>query len=134
MKQTAKEEMEKYLTTEDILKSNDGNYQKTKELFPDFISWVERSFHRADIIKKIKFYVEDQEVEHASVTFYTEKHYYKMSIYPKYLGCVMSSRLPRAGEEHIRGMDLLNGKNTIKTWNRMLGAIISTELKAIGEY
>jgi len=45
-----------------------------------------------------------------------------------YLGCIASSRKPRAGETWTRGNDLADGDLTLETWNRILGDIVSYEL------
>lgn len=45
-----------------------------------------------------------------------------------YLGCVASSRKPRAGETWTRGSDLADGPLTKETWYRILGDIVSYEL------
>lgn len=45
-----------------------------------------------------------------------------------YLGCIASSRKPRAGEDWTRGNDLADGKLSIETWNNILSDIISYEL------
>jgi len=45
-----------------------------------------------------------------------------------YLGCVVSTRKPRAGEDWTRGNDLPDGKFDRKTWNKIKNAIIRYEL------
>jgi len=45
-----------------------------------------------------------------------------------YLGCLSSSRKPRAGEGWHRGNDLADGPLTELTWRRIMGDIISYEL------
>lgn len=45
-----------------------------------------------------------------------------------YLGCVASSRTPRAGEDWTRGNDLADGSLTPETWASILGDIVSYEL------
>lgn len=45
-----------------------------------------------------------------------------------YLGCVASSRKPRAGETHHRGNDLPDGPLTEETWHSILAAIVAYEL------
>ncbi len=41
-----------------------------------------------------------------------------------YLGCIASSRKPRAGEDWTRGNDLADGHLTIETWNQLLADIV----------
>lgn len=45
-----------------------------------------------------------------------------------YLGCTMSTRKPRAGEDWTRGSDLPDGPFTEETWNRIVCAIVANEL------
>ena len=51
-----------------------------------------------------------------------------------YLGCQVSTRKYRAGEDHLRGNDLPDGPFTIDTWNRILNAIIRYELVQLSPY
>lgn len=48
-----------------------------------------------------------------------------------YLGCIASTRKPRAGEEHTRGNDLPDGPFDEETWRRILAAIVGYELVKI---
>jgi hypothetical protein len=50
-----------------------------------------------------------------------------------YLGCVVDSRTPRAGEDWTRGKDLPDGKFSRKTWNRIKDAIIGYELVRVSK-
>ena len=45
-----------------------------------------------------------------------------------YLGCTVSCRKPRAGEDWTRGSDLPDGKFTQKTWVAIKNAIIRNEM------
>lgn len=45
-----------------------------------------------------------------------------------YLGCIASSRKPRAGEEHVRGRDLVDGPLSPETWHSILADIVSYEM------
>ncbi len=74
------------------------------------------------------------------VRFYLFTNNYKYSIDVKedsnggYLGCVMSKRKSRAGEDWIRGRDLPDGKLNVNTWTRILYGIIGNELEMISDY
>jgi len=66
---------------------------------------------------------------------YVYTHNYRYCIVAKkhedgrtYLGCTMSCRMPRAGEDWTRGNDLPDGKFARETWNRIKNAIIQNEL------
>lgn len=45
-----------------------------------------------------------------------------------YLGCTVSRRKPRAGEDWTRGSDLADGPFSMQTWTRILSDIIGYEL------
>ena len=45
-----------------------------------------------------------------------------------YLGCVASSRMPRAGETWCRGNDLYDGDLSEQTWQRIIFDIVCYEL------
>lgn len=48
-----------------------------------------------------------------------------------YLGCIASSRKPRAGEYWTRGNDLADGELSLETWNKILSDIVSYEMVKI---
>jgi len=69
---------------------------------------------------------------------YTNDHSYGISARPPiggkddgYLGCIASSRKPRAGEEWTRGSDLADGPFCRGTWLKILGDIVGYELVKI---
>jgi hypothetical protein len=64
---------------------------------------------------------------------YTDRYKYSISAKDRskddgYLGCVVSARKPRAGEDWTRGNDLPDGPFTRKTWEKIKNAIIKYEL------
>lgn len=50
---------------------------------------------------------------------------------PSYLGCVATSRKPRAGEDWTRGRDLADGPLDETVWRRILADIVSYELVGV---
>ena len=67
---------------------------------------------------------------------YTRDHVYGIIAIDRqknngYLGCVVSTRKPRAGEDWTRGNDLPDGPYTYKTWQKIKNAIIAYELVKI---
>ena len=48
-----------------------------------------------------------------------------------YLGCIASSRKPRAGEDWTRGNDLADGDISDETWNQIIADIVSYELVTV---
>lgn len=73
--------------------------------------------------------------------FYTKDHQYfinaierKTGIEDDYLGCQVSARKARAGEDWIRGNDLPDGKFNKKTWDMIINAIVSYELVKLSTF
>lgn len=50
-----------------------------------------------------------------------------------YLGCIMSCRTPRAGEDWLRGRDMPDGPLSQETWDRIKNAIINHELVKVAK-
>jgi len=74
-------------------------------------------------------------------SFYTMEHQYFIIAIERfdgddnsYLGCQVSTRKCRAGEDWIRGNDLPDGKFTRKTWDMIINAIVSYELVQLSKY
>jgi hypothetical protein len=70
---------------------------------------------------------------------YTDEYHYQIVAIDRdkddgYLGCQVSSRKPRAGEDWTRGNDLPDGPFTRDTWNKILNSMISYELIKLTEY
>jgi len=72
--------------------------------------------------------------ERTSVMLYTDGHSYHITATNGYLGCGVSCRKPRPGEDWTRGSDLADGGLDDTTWNRILRDIIVYELKTISDY
>ncbi len=74
------------------------------------------------------------------ICFYTEEHQYCISAIERfhgddsYLGCAVSTRKARVGEDWLRGNDLPDGKFTKKTWDMIINAIVSYELVKLSNY
>jgi len=72
--------------------------------------------------------------------FYTDEHKYFINAIERtidedsYLGCQVSSRKQRAGEDWSRGNDLPDGKFNKKTWDRIIYAIVSYEMVKLSKF
>jgi len=65
--------------------------------------------------------------------FYTDEYQYFMTAIEReagksYIGCTVSARKERAGENWKRGNDLPDGPFNKETWNRIIYAIVNYEL------
>ena len=69
-----------------------------------------------------------------TVTIYTNTNHYAIryrlptDTSTGYLGCIASSRMPRAGEDWTRGRDLHDGPFSRETWRGILADIVSYEM------
>jgi hypothetical protein len=71
--------------------------------------------------------------------FYTDEHKYvivaiERSVGRSYLGCQVSTRRMRAGEDWVRGNDLPDGEFTKETWNSIIEAVVRYELVKLSKY
>lgn len=101
----------------------------------DFIHWSEETYNK-------KFYK-------ARCNIYTHDYIYSISVHVTadqrikesdklekyithdYLGCTVSTRKPRAGEDWNRGNDLPDGKFNKETWEQIKNSIVRHELVKI---
>jgi len=71
--------------------------------------------------------------------FYTDEYKYKVYAVDRkedegYLGCQVSARKARAGEDWRRGNDLPDGSFTVETWYTILNSIINYELVELSKF
>lgn len=62
---------------------------------------------------------------------YTENYHYQISCTGNYMGCIVTSRKYRAGEDWLRGNDLHDGPLEDVTFAKILFDIVAYELKDI---
>jgi hypothetical protein len=91
-----------------------------------------------DFIQEISGHGESVEV-HRKICFYTDNYCYFITAIERenkssYLGCSVTTRKTRAGEEWVRGNDLPDGDFTEKTWIRILNAILCYELEKLSTF
>ena len=71
--------------------------------------------------------------KHLHFNLYTDINRYSVKAIEResgksYLGCIASSRKPRAGEDWTRGRDMADGDLSYETWVSILSDIVSYEL------
>ncbi len=105
----------------------------------DLRSWMVRDLAR---FGKLEDHLQDEGSERDQVTLdvtwrfaiYTDNNRYNITAIVRgvgkkcYLGCISSSRKPRAGEDWTRGRDLADGDLSEKTWHQILADIVSYEM------
>ncbi len=93
------------------------------------LQWIPSKYKEEDCIS-----IKDNVIH---LRLFTDTNEYKIIAIPKdkdyegYLGCIASSRKPRAGETWTRGNDLPDGYFCYETWVRILGGIVGYELVKI---
>lgn len=65
------------------------------------------------------------------LTLVTAANTYAIRISPDYMGCIALARVSVAGENHLRGSDLHDGKFGRATWDRIMLEIIGYEMVEI---
>lgn len=103
--------------------------------------WIEKLVFPgkvSDFVKITKkFKVND--IDHLEFVFFTDEYKYKILAIDRksdngYLGCQVSARKTRAGEDWHRGNDLPDGNFTLGTWNIILNSIINYELVELSKF
>ena len=92
-----------------------------------------------DFIQKRKGYSSPEHGYYRDFYFYTEDNRYSITAIDRdgddgYLGCTVTCRKARAGEEYNRGNDLPDGPFTEETWNTIVYAIVNYELVKLSDF
>jgi hypothetical protein len=103
--------------------------------------WIEKLVYPGeakDFIKEMKGYGSPEETMR-EFCFYTDSYRYRIFAIDRkadtgYLGCQVSARKTRAGEDWFRGNDLGDGPLGIETWEMILKSIVRYELVKLSEY
>lgn len=89
------------------------------------LKWIDEDFKFASSNNNVEVVDEDK------IRLYTNENCYAIVARGgerSYLGCISSSRKPRAGEDWTRGSDLADGDFSKETWHRIISDIVSYEL------
>lgn len=111
----------------------DKPFNVIKAEVPEFYEWLKEISRYS----KVEDFVLPDYKNGIRVYIYTKEHRYSVSVKPKkekgdgYLGCMVTTRKPRAGEDWNRGNDLPDGKYCYETWQKIKNAIIAYELVKI---
>lgn len=92
-----------------------------------------------DFIQDTKGYNSPEGEHFKEFCFYTEDNKYTITAIDRktddgYLGCGVSCRKVRPGEDWIRGNDLRDGSFKEETWNAITLSIVSYELVKLSKY
>lgn len=103
--------------------------------------WIKQLTFPADkktLIMELSGHGGPEEI-YRSFCFFTRDHQYNIVAIDRkgedgYLGCQVSTRKPRAGEDWNRGNDLPDGPFTRETWDNIIRAIVRYELVQLSVY
>lgn len=111
---------------------------ETEEMREQLIEWVEQMKHGyrdSDLYLYEEYHPTGMKFR---IKFFTEVNEYSIVAIPSsrdggnsYLGAIVMSRKPRAGEDWSRGGDLADGDFSATTWVEILGDIVGCELVKI---
>lgn len=96
-----------------------------KDFREQLYSWIENFRWQDNKAIQIEDILDDDRLK---VNMYTDNYIYYLTASPTYLGCTVSARKPRPGEDWTRGNDLADGKFCFETWVNILSDIVSYEL------
>ena len=101
------------------------------------IKWLEEISRWNAVKDFIRWEDKVPEDEWLGCIFYTHTNKYHISVRNRkdhtYLGCTVSTRKPRAGEDWTRGNDLHDGPFNQKTWEGIKNDIIAYELVKVAK-
>ncbi len=118
------------------------SYLSVRRKFEDLFSWLEEisRFNKVKDFVHIADYKERNELrdERIYLRVFTKDNCYGISaVLPRngeqesdagYLGCIATTRKPRAGEDWNRGRDLADGSYSRETWQEIKDDILAYEL------
>jgi len=116
------------------------NFQDLLNKAPDYAIWLKTICRYGNVDNVCLLYYDYKNGETWIKTkFYTNDHIYNISVHlhedkedhEGYLGCTVSTRKPRPGEDWTRGNDLPDGKYNKKTWNKIVNRILGYEMKTL---
>ena len=95
----------------------------------EFLIWVKELEDRFP--KKHGKAVIEHHEDRLQVYIFTATHRYSIGAAENYLGCIASTRMPRAGEDWDRSNDLHDGPFGHLTWEGILQDILAYELEEL---
>ena len=111
-----------------------------EEMRTKFVTWIKEivRWGRLDWFVRTDYETFDEDKYRLRVAIFTHHHKYTIvcvnhSSGKTYLGCTVSIRKPRAGEDWNRGNDLPDGMFCRETWESIKNAIVQYELVKIAK-
>ena len=114
------------------------NNEELKKSLPELAEWLKIISRYGNVDSVCQIFRDKRDQERYFLYIFTDEHSYHISAYapsekrPKgYLGCIANCRKPRVGETWHRGSDLSDGSYSKETFIKIIGDIVSYELKTI---
>lgn len=121
-------------TIEEKTHSNILSHKELEEIAPELVSWLQEILNCRYIDRKM--IIKLKRNSKLTIHFYTNDHCYTLNITKPdnskpggYLGCTVSTRKPRTGENWNRGNDLPDGEYSKGTFNSIVKGIVRYEMK-----
>ena len=123
-------------------------WEELVDIAPDMAIWLKKIVRYGNVDSQVLIYQnlnsrsniteEDKEKLRFTCVFFTDTHKYSISGYVPtkmnpdgYLGCIVTTRKPRAGEDWNRGNDLPDGEYSKETFDKIVRRIVAYELKSL---
>lgn len=108
-------------------------------IYPELTKWINSICRYSESENYILTDYKELEEDKVKINFYTKENKYLISArLPRkgskrlrdngYLGCIVITRKPRAGESWSRGSDLPDGPYSKETWDKIVNGILAYEL------
>lgn len=114
------------------------NHKELKKTLPELAEWLKIISRYGNVDSVSQIFIDKKDTKRHFMYIFTDEHCYSISAYaptdknPRgYLGCIATCRKPRVGEWWTRGSDLADGPYSKETFIKIMGDIISYELKTI---
>jgi len=112
------------------------DYEQLIKFAPDFASWIKEIVRYHNVNSQVLMFIDNKGENRFHCYLYTQDHCYHISGHivsgsQGYLGCTVTTRKERVGEYWNRGYDLPDGPYSKKTFDSIVKAIVSYELKTL---
>ncbi len=114
-------------------------YEQLIDVAPEFALWLKELVRYGNVDSQVLIFLDTKEAgkNRFVCRLFTNNHCYSISGYKPikgsggYLGCIVSTRKNRVGEDWNRGNDLPDGKYSKKTFDAIVRRIVAYELKTL---
>ena len=115
------------------------NYEELINVAPEFAIWLKELVSYRNVDSQVLIFLDTKDVgeNRFNCRLYTGENCYNISgnksidNNKSYLGCTVSARKNRVGENWNRGRDLPDGEYSKKTFDAIVRRIVAFELKAL---